>query len=87
MSAISFDTHKFVIRLRQAGLPEQQAEAIADAFKDAQSDAAPVTRDFFDARLKAEIEAAKSEIIKWNVGAILAAAGVALAVVRLSGHG
>ena len=33
MTAITFDTHKFVRRLKEAGLPEMQAEAIADAFR------------------------------------------------------
>ena len=30
MSAIAFDTHKYVKRLIAAGMPEAQAEAIAD---------------------------------------------------------
>ena len=31
MSTISFDTHTFVKRLTQAGMPEAQAEALADS--------------------------------------------------------
>lgn len=30
MSAIAFDTHAFVKRLTAAGMPQQQAEALAD---------------------------------------------------------
>ena len=37
------------------------------------------TKDF----VKAEIEAAKSEIIKWNVASILAATGLALTIAKL----
>ena len=32
---------------------------------------------------KAEIEKAKADIIKWNIGAIIAAAGIATAIARL----
>ena len=32
---------------------------------------------------KADIEKAKAEIIKWNIGAIIAAAGIAMAIARL----
>ena len=31
MSTISFDTHAFVKRLTQAGMPEAQAEVLADS--------------------------------------------------------
>lgn len=31
MSGISFDTHAFVKRLTQAGMPEQQAEVLAES--------------------------------------------------------
>ena len=35
MATITFDTHKFILRLRNAGVPEEQAEAIAEAFSSA----------------------------------------------------
>jgi hypothetical protein len=35
MATITFDTLKFVKRLKDAGVPESQAEAISDAFRDA----------------------------------------------------
>ena len=35
MPSITFDTHKFIRRLREAGISEEQAEAIAEAFRDA----------------------------------------------------
>jgi len=44
VTATTFDTHKFVRRLKEAGLPEMQAEAIADAFRDAQGEADLVTK-------------------------------------------
>ncbi|MCK9636340.1 MAG: CCDC90 family protein [Methylobacter tundripaludum] len=36
MTAITFDTHKFVRTLKDAGVPESQAEAFSEAFKEAQ---------------------------------------------------
>ena len=44
MTSITFDTHKFVRRLKKAGVPETQAEAIADAFRDAQGEAELATK-------------------------------------------
>jgi len=44
VTATTFDTHKFVRRLKEAGLPEMQAEAIADAFRDAQGEADLATK-------------------------------------------
>ena len=35
MASISFDTHKFIRRLQQAGVSEAQAEAIVYAFREA----------------------------------------------------
>jgi len=44
MSIVAFDTLKFVHRLRDAGFPEPQAEAVAEAFKDAQGEAEVATK-------------------------------------------
>jgi hypothetical protein len=35
MASIAFDTHKFVRTLKDAGMPEPQAEAISSAFQNA----------------------------------------------------
>ena len=35
---ITFDTHKFIRRLRDAGFAEPQAEAVAGAFREAQGE-------------------------------------------------
>jgi len=44
MSTITFDTHKFIRRLRESGIAESQAEAIADAFKEAHTEAEVATK-------------------------------------------
>lgn len=51
MTAITFDTHKFVRTLKNAGVPESQAEAFSEAFKEAQGEAELATqRDINDVR-------------------------------------
>ena len=44
MATITFDTHKFIRTLKAAGIPENQAEAIAEAFKEAHLEAELATR-------------------------------------------
>jgi len=39
MGAITFDTHKFMPKLEEAGFEPKQAEAVADAFREAQGEA------------------------------------------------
>ena len=44
MTIITFDTHKFIRTLKEAGVPESQAEAFSDAFKGAQGEAELATQ-------------------------------------------
>ncbi len=44
MTSITLDTHKFVRRLKESGFTEEQAEAVADAFKEAQGEAELATK-------------------------------------------
>jgi hypothetical protein len=78
MAIINFDTLKFARTLKEAGVPDSQAEAFAMAFREATSEEL-VTRDYLDARL----EAAKSEIIKWLAGLLIAQAALIAALVKL----
>ena len=78
MASITFDTLKFTKRLEAAGLPSAQAEAIAEAFGEA-TGTELVTKDY----LKAEIETAKNDLIKWIAGLLLAQAGLVTALVKL----
>lgn len=79
MSTAAFATLAFARKLASAGLPPEQADAIAEAFRDATGED-PVTRDFLEAKLKA----AKSEIIKWVAGLLLGQAVLIVTVVKLS---
>jgi hypothetical protein len=78
MASITFDTLKFTKRLESGGLPPEQAEAITEAFAEA-TGTDLVTKDY----LKAELEAAKNDLIKWIAGLLLAQAGLVTALVKL----
>ncbi|MFB1485986.1 MULTISPECIES: DUF1640 domain-containing protein [unclassified Thiocapsa] len=78
MTAITFDTLKLAKKLEAAGFSAAQAEAVADAFREATSEEL-VSRDFLDARLVA----AKADLIKWLAGLLLAQAALIAALVKL----
>ena len=97
MSAITFDTLKYVERLTAAGLPVKQAKAEAEALRDALGDLVEMkslaTKEDISTTklelknsiesLRSEMHAMKADIIKWNIGTILAAAALAVAIARL----
>jgi len=69
MPAITFDTLKFTKKLKEAGFPEAQAEAIVDAFLGATGEAEFATRKDLQierAPIKADIT-----LIKWMLGLLL----------------
>jgi hypothetical protein len=86
MSAITFDTLKYVERLTAAGLPEKQAKAEAEALREALSDLVELkslaTKDDIS-QVRIEISDAKADIIKWMAGLMLAQAGLVAALVKL----
>jgi hypothetical protein len=79
MATVTFDTHKFIRRLREAGFEEAQAEAVADAFQTAQTEALPVTRDYLDSRLL-DLE---NRLVKWGIGLALGQFALIAALVKL----
>ncbi|CAA9889982.1 conserved hypothetical protein [Candidatus Methylobacter favarea] len=93
MATITFDTHKFIRTLKDAGIPEQQAEAFSEAFKDAQGEAELATqndihdlrRDIDDLRRDMEarfIQLEQRLIIKLG-GLMALAIGLVAALVKL----
>ena len=81
MSTITFDTLKFTKTLEKAGVPSDQAEAFAEAFKEAGGEAELASRKDIAlavAELKSEIRNeitfVKGELtlVKWMLGAVLA---------------
>ena len=93
MTTITFDTHKFIRTLKDAGVPESQAEAFSEAFKEAQGEAELATqhdinnvrRDINDLRRDMEARLIQMEqrlIIKQ--GAFMAfAIGIVAVLVKL----
>lgn len=71
MSAITFDTHKFVKELRDAGVPETQAEAFVRAQQEILSQALDTTL-----ATKRDVDALDYKIdqLRWMVGVLIAIA-------------
>ncbi|MDD5242166.1 MAG: hypothetical protein PHG47_10685 [Sulfuricella sp.] len=84
MSTITFDTLKFVERLKAAGVPESQAMAQSEALKEVLSADVATKHDLTETelRIEAKMESMKYEIIKWNTGTLLAATGIFAAIVK-----
>ncbi len=70
MSTITFDTFKNINRLKEAGVPEKQAIAEAEALSEAVSAIQWVTKQ----DLQLELAPVKAEItlLKWMIGLLLA---------------
>ena len=72
MSAVSFDTHKFVRKLQDAGFDEKQAEGLSEAMHSAIAESELVTKKDLQielAPLKADLN-----LLKWMMGALIAIA-------------
>ena len=76
MTTVTFDTLKFVEKLKAAGVPEGQAKAMSEAFQEAQGELDVATkRDLKELKLKIEtrFEGVRVELmlIKWMLGLLL----------------
>ncbi|MBS0370817.1 MAG: DUF1640 domain-containing protein [Proteobacteria bacterium] len=90
MSAITFDTLKYVERLKDAGMPEAHAKAEAEALRDALGELVELrslaTKEDITA-LRADVHTSiaetKADIIKWVAGLLLGQAALIAALVKL----
>jgi hypothetical protein len=88
MSAVTFDTLKFVKTLEAAGVEPRQAEAIANAQCDVLSqlvDASEFATKNDILALRADIAEMKFDLLKWIVGLALAQTGLVVGLVKLIG--
>ncbi len=79
MTVITFDTLKFTKKLEKSGLPPEQAEAIAEAFKEASSEAEVATKRDVE-HLEVRIAEMKFDLLKWIVGMSLAQFSVLIGI-------
>ncbi|MBF0285260.1 MAG: DUF1640 domain-containing protein [Magnetococcales bacterium] len=81
-TAITFDTLKFTRTLRDSGMPESQAEAVAKAFREAQGEAELATKADIS-RLEAKMESMELRLTIRLGGMIAAAVVITGAFVKL----
>lgn len=81
MSTITFDTLNFAKKLKEAGFSDQQAETQAQAL--VQALAEHLERQKEELATKRDLAEAKSDIVKWVAGLLLAQAAIIAALVKL----
>ena len=69
MATITFDTLKFVEKLKSGGIPEDQAKAISEAFRDSSGEADLITK--MDLQIELAPLRADLHLIKWMLGILL----------------
>ncbi len=86
---IAFDTLAFAKRLKNAGVPEKQAEVQAEAFAEIIEDRIASKQDIKDLELtmkqdlKLALANTRVEIIKWVAGMLVAQAAIVATLVKL----
>jgi len=80
MAEAIFDTHRYVKKLKEAGVPEGQAEIQAEALKEL-LESKLVNREYLDLRLS-EIRA-DIRILKWMLGVVISmVVGIILILIK-----
>lgn len=77
MSAITFDTHAHIKKLKEKSASEPLAEAFVEMVKEAHEN------DQSAMATKADLAELKAEIIKWFVGISFAQAAMILSILKL----
>ena len=72
MTTITFDTHKFVRKLQDAGFNEKQAEGLTEAMRSAIDESELVTKK--DLQIELAPIKADLNLVKWMLGALIAIA-------------
>ena len=71
MTTVTFDTLSLVHKLKSAGIPADQAEAVVRVIADAQGEL--VTREYLDGALARELAPIRTEVVvsRWMIGVVL----------------
>ena len=72
MASLTFDTHKFVRKLQDAGFNEKQAEGLTEAMRSAIDESELVTKK--DLQIELSPIKADLNLLKWMMGALIAIA-------------
>ena len=72
MATITFDTHKFVRKLKESGFDEKQAESLSEAMREAIDESELVTKK--DLQIELAPISSDLNLLKWMIGALLAMA-------------
>ena len=72
MSAVVFDTHAFVKRLTQVGMPEEQAEVLAHSQATLINEKLATKRDLKDLELRLTLRLGSMMVTAVGVAAVLA---------------
>ncbi len=85
MNTVAFDTHHFVKRLTEAGMPEQQAEVLAEEQTHLIESHLATKQDIkeLEARLRQDIAECKTDIVKWMFAALIGQGGLIVALIKL----
>jgi hypothetical protein len=85
MSALAFDTLKFVEKLESGGFSREQAKAAAQAFADATGEQLATKTDLqqLSLQLDTKFESTKTDILRWMFVSQLPLGGFMFAAVRL----
>ncbi|MBF0620954.1 MAG: DUF1640 domain-containing protein [Magnetococcales bacterium] len=88
MTAITFDTLKYVEALKAAGITEEQAKAQAEALKEVQASqlqelATKADVEGVKLELRHEMTTLKVEIIKWMIGLLMGQTALLIAAVKI----
>lgn len=87
MTAITFDTLKFVHILREAGFEEKQAEAVSRAFREAQGEAELATKgdiSRLEAKLDSRLQSVEAKLESLELRMTIRLGGMMAAAVVLT---
>ncbi len=86
MNVATFDTYRFIKRLKDAGIAEDHAEAEADALSEAMGfnlDKLATKEDIKDRATKADLAELKVDMIKYMLAITLAQAALVVSLIEL----
>ena len=86
MTVLTFDTHEFVTNLKQAGFVEEQAEAVVNTVKKAQTEADLATRADLDGvanNLRHEMRELEHRLTMRFGGMLVVAVGILAILIKV----